>query len=87
MSHTLWAQLPFDMANLLNALAAFLALMGAWLCLATRWREQRSQTVGVLRDTRKQLATAQVNRFFYVFGAGCLISALALSQLSTQMMK
>ena len=82
MSHTFWSDLPFGASNLINAVAAFLALMGAWLWLATRWREQRSHTAGMVRSVRQHTATAQVNRFFYVFGAACLASALMLSQLS-----
>ncbi len=74
----------------LNLLALFFAVAGAWLLLATRYRQQASvgalifdgeRNAGALTDA----ATQRVNRFFYQFGCTCLASAVLLSWSSTQL--
>lgn len=81
-------------AGLVNALALFFALAGAWLCLATRLREQRGQarllTQGELETLSAESEggderTLRINRFFYRFGGACLAAALLLSWFSTRL--
>lgn len=87
MSHAFWTLYPMLAAKLLNSLALFFALAGAWLLLATRVRELQAKAktlVAVRSDRRSQLysATAEVNRVFYGFGAVCLMLAIATSTWS-----
>jgi hypothetical protein len=74
----------------LNLLALFFAVAGAWLLLATRYREQAwlgALPVGV--DGKAMVAALdqpreRLNRFFYQFATTCLSGALLLSWSSTQ---
>jgi hypothetical protein len=73
----------------LNLLALFFAVAGAWLLLATRYRQQAA--VGALAFNAENNAvsaadnaTQRLDRFFYQFGCLCLASALLLSWSSTQ---
>lgn len=83
---------PFALspALLLNALALFLALAGSWLLLATRLRERRAlaRLAGEGQLTEEEAlmdeATERVNRFFYRFAGGTLLTALLVSWTSTQ---
>ncbi|WP_019342117.1 hypothetical protein [Stutzerimonas stutzeri] len=76
-------------APLLNSLALLIALSGAWLLLATRWRRQLSNaaashagssTCAVERGA--VAATRRLDRFFYRFGFGSLGLACLLSWLT-----
>lgn len=74
----------------LNLLALFLAVAGAWLLLATRYRQQSLLGTLVVGGDGKAMVAAvdqpaqRLNRFFYRFAASCLASALLLSWSSTQ---
>lgn len=80
-----------SLAPVLNTMAMIIGIGGAWLLLATRWREllaantQRPSRVGGPADdaTRSQaaqrLATQRINRFFYGFGFASLALAWLLS--------
>lgn len=81
MAQTFLTQLPVGAAYAVNAVATFFAVVGAWLWLATRWREQRAPA-GMSYTPRYRMATVKLNRFFYQVGAVCLLAALGLSQLS-----
>ena len=80
-------------AQALNAVALFFALAGAFLWLATRWRERRlaarwlTETGAEAMNAEAVAAVSEpmqrINRFFYRFGAGCLALSLSLSWLST----
>lgn len=85
-----WSLYLAHPAGAVNTLALFFTLAGAWLCLATRVREQRGLArvfaqgaldEAPLLDERTQ----RINRFFYRFGAICLGSALMLSWFSTRL--
>ena len=88
----LWALCTAYPAQVVNGLALFLALLGGWLLLSTRWREQRaaarvlaSGDCGAL-DSEELASYAQVervNRFFYGFGGLSLGVGLLLSWFST----
>lgn len=87
--HALYALFSSQPGRWLNLLALFFALAGAWLWLATRYRQQVAGaalafdgelTAGAALDD----ATMRLNRFFYQFGCACLASALLLSWSSTQ---
>ena len=79
-----------SLALLLNSLALLIALGGAWLLLATRWRQQRLATDALsLAEARMPaieeagaLATQRIDRFFYCFGFGSLGLAWLLSSLT-----
>jgi len=89
----LWALFQAHPAALVNGLALFFGLAGAWLWLMTRLREQRgvaralAQTALDSLDTETEEPfderTLRINRFFYRFGALCLGGALCLSWIST----
>lgn len=87
----LWSLFLAHPAQLVNGLALFFAMAGAWLLLATRVREQR--VVAHLAAGSKLGAeapeldgpTLRLNRFFYRFGYLCLALALAVSWASTRL--
>ncbi|MFI8738530.1 hypothetical protein JWV26_05395 [Ectopseudomonas toyotomiensis] len=86
----LWSLFLVHPAGVVNSLALFFALAGAWLCLMTRVREQRGMArvlaQGELDESEAQdERTVRINRFFYRFGAVCLGAALLLSWLSTRL--
>ena len=90
----LWSTVLDSPARSLNGLALFFAVAGSWLLLATRIREQRLQLLGVSPWSRPlaclavpaaDAAMARINRFFYGFAGACLVAALLLSWLSTQL--
>lgn len=77
--------------RILNDLALFFALAGAWLLLATRRRE-RLALARLVAESEVQPQPldsfepmARVNRFFYRFGFACMALALAVSWYSTRM--
>ena len=89
----LWSLFIGQPAQVLNGLALFFALAGAWLLLATRLREQRAVArllVNGEADAMSEQAcvfdepTLRLNRFFYRFGYASLLLALAVSWSSTQ---
>ena len=86
----LWSLFLAHPAGAVNSLALFFAVAGGWLCLMTRLREQRGmarvlaqggQDESEVQDER----TVRINRFFYRFGAICLVTALLLSWFSTRL--
>jgi hypothetical protein len=87
--HALYALLSAQPGRWLNCLALFFAVAGAWLWLATRYRQQvavgplafnvENHAVSVADE-----ATQRLNRFFYQFGSMCMACALLLSWSSTQ---
>ena len=87
----LWSLFLAYPAQLLNGLALFFTLAGAWLLLATRVREQRVAarllTEGELGEAEyaEDEPTLRINRFFYAFGLATLVMALLLSWFSTQL--
>lgn len=86
----LWSLFLAHPAQALNGLALFFAAAGAWLLLATRFREQRvvAHLAGGKLDGDAVVLdepTLRLNRFFYRFGALCLATALALSWASTRL--
>ncbi|MCY1267911.1 hypothetical protein D9M68_629930 [compost metagenome] len=78
-----------DPGRILNDLALFFTLAGAWLLLATRRREQRATARLVAQNETQALPldepTLRMNRFFYRFGYACMMLALAVSWYSTQL--
>jgi hypothetical protein len=85
----LWLLIDGQRALWLNGLALFVALAGAWLLLATRLREQRAIARLLAGMAQQAYAldepTLRMNRFFYCFGCVCLVSALLLSWVCTQL--
>lgn len=90
----LWLLIEGQPGQWLNGLALFFVLTGAWLLLATRLREQRALARQLAGNQLNDLAdeayaldepTLRLNQFFYRFGYACLVSALLLSWLSTQL--
>lgn len=86
-----WSLLFNHPAQVLNSLALFFAVAGAWLLLATRFREQRA-VAGLVVGSQVELSdeasllsesTRRLNRFFYVFAGITLLAALLLSWFST----
>ncbi|WP_336512643.1 hypothetical protein [Stutzerimonas stutzeri] len=76
-----------SLCPLLNSMALLIALGGAWLLLATRWRQQlASQLTAARREAsgaRASLtATQRVDRFFYGFGFSSLAVAWLLSSFT-----
>jgi len=75
-------------APLLNAMALLIALAGAWLLLATRWRRQLAASVVPMNCRYPALAparaasTRRLDRFFYAFGFASLALAWLLSSLT-----
>lgn len=78
-----------SLALLLNSMALLIAISGAWLLLATRWRRQLAThslrlagaRVSAAEPLRAQ-ATQRVDRFFYCFGFCSLGLAWLLSSLT-----
>ncbi|MCQ4313086.1 hypothetical protein D7241_19385 [Stutzerimonas sp. VN223-3] len=78
-----------SLALLLNSMALLIAVGGAWLLLATRWRQQLAvnssclagHSVQAVEQTR-MLATQRIDRFFYCFGFSSLGLAWLLSSLT-----
>lgn len=90
----LWLLVDSQPGQWLNGLALFFAVTGAWLVLATRMREQRAMARLLAGNTVSEMAeqayaedapTQRLNQFFYRFGLACLVAALLLSWLSTQL--
>ena len=87
----LWSLFLAHPGQLLNGLALFFAMAGAWLLLATRMREQRAVARLLASNEMDELAyamdepTVRLNRFFYRFGYSCLVVALIVSWASTQL--
>lgn len=90
----LWSLFLAYPGQLLNGLALFFAMAGAWLLLVTRMREQRALARLLAGSEMEELAeqayvmdepTLRLNRFFYRFGYACLIVALTLSWASTRL--
>ena len=86
----LWSLFLAHPAGSVNSLALFFAVAGGWLCLMTRLREQRGMArvlaQGGLDESEVQdERTVRINRFFYRFGAICLVTALLLSWFSTRL--
>lgn len=92
--HALWWWVEAQPGLWLNSLALFVAVAGSWLLLATRWREKRALArVMVSAQVQPMEAedyvidtpTQRINQFFYRFAAVCLLSAIVLSWVSTQL--
>ncbi|WP_241729854.1 hypothetical protein [Pseudomonas sp. SST3] len=73
----------------LNSMALLIALGGAWLLLATRWRQQLASqsahpigTRGPVVELIGAAATQRIDRFFYGFGFSSLGLAWLLSSLT-----
>ncbi|ALN18002.1 hypothetical protein [Ectopseudomonas mendocina] len=86
----LWSLFLAHPDGAVNSLALFFAVAGGWLCLMTRLREQRGMArvlaQGGLDESEVQdERTVRINRFFYRFGAICLVTALLLSWFSTRL--
>lgn len=90
----LWSLFLAHPTMVVNGLALFFGLAGAWLWLMTRLREQRglarllarSELDGVSAEAEVfDGRTLRINRFFYRFGALCLGAALLLSWFSTRL--
>lgn len=85
----LWAFLQDQPALALNSLALFFAVSGAWLWLATQWREYRAARLQGLVEARGLVFKIdadieRLNRFFYLFGALALLLALLCTGVSTR---
>lgn len=87
VTHFDWVGLA-GLAPVLNSMAMLIAMGGAWLLLATRWRQllavsTQSPVVGTRPaiDYGRQRATQRINRFFYGFGFASLALAWLLSTL------
>lgn len=86
-----WNLFQAHPGRILNDLALFFALAGAWLLLATRRRERLAleRLVAESEVQPQPLSTfeplARLNRFFYRFGFACLTLALAVSWYSTRL--
>jgi hypothetical protein len=89
----LWSVFHAHPGQVLNALALFFALAGAWLLVATRLREQRVDARLLADGELDGVAdmgcamdepTQRINRFFYSFGLTTLVVALLISWGSTQ---
>lgn len=91
----LWSLFLAHPAIVVNGLAMFFGLAGAWLWLMTRLREQRGlarlmaqtgvDSMDAEADEVFDERTLRINRFFYRFGAVCLAAALLLSWFSTRL--
>lgn len=78
-------------AFVLNALALFYAVSGAWLVFATQYRSRRANFAvsaanhaGAVPAQELDPATLRINRLFYAVASVCLGLALILSLISTQ---
>ncbi len=77
-------------ALVLNGLALFYAVCGSWLWIATQVRSARANarlaTSPVSAgDMGLDNASVRVNRMFYAVGTVCLVLAVVLSLISTQL--
>lgn len=87
----LWNLVQAHPGRIVNDLALFFALAGAWLLLATRRRERlalarlasESEVQPIPLDSFQP--TLRLNRFFYRFGFACMALALAVSWYSTRL--
>lgn len=76
------------MAPLLNSMALLIAVCGAWLLLATRWRQRLAfdaARLAAIQSAGGQVsaaATQRIDRFFHGFGLGSLALACLLSWIS-----
>ncbi|TVP87990.1 MAG: hypothetical protein EA348_11870 [Pseudomonadaceae bacterium] len=77
-------------ALVINALALFYALSGAWLVFATQYRSRHTgfatsplSNAGTAPLPELDAATQRVNRMFYAVATACLGLALLLSLIST----
>lgn len=76
------------LAPLLNSMALLIAVGGAWLLLATRWRQRlalEAARLTAIQSAGGQLrvaATQRIDHFFYGFGLGSLALACLLSWFS-----
>lgn len=75
------------MAPLLNSMALLIAVCGAWLLLATRWRQRLAFEAArlAIQSPGGQVsatATQRIDRFFHGFGLGSLALACLLSWFS-----
>ncbi len=77
-------------ALVINALALFYALSGAWLIFATQYRSRRTifavspaSNVGTPPMPETDAATQRINRMFYAVATACLGLAMLLSLIST----
>ena len=87
--HALYALFSAQPGRWLNCLAFFFAVAGAWLWLATRYRQQAAVSTLAFNAQSNAVsladeATQRLNRFFYQFGCLCMACALLLSWSSTQ---
>ena len=87
----LWNLFQAHPGRVVNDLALFFALAGAWLLLATRRRE-RLALARLVAESEVQPQPLdsfepmlRLNRFFYRFGFACMTLALAVSWYSTQL--
>ncbi|WAJ38506.1 hypothetical protein OU800_04520 [Pseudomonas sp. GOM7] len=86
-----WALLLAYPAMAINGLALFFAVAGGWLWVMTRLREQRGLARMLTEGEGQEMVdgfdarTLRINRFFYQFGALCLLGALLLSWYSTRL--
>lgn len=78
-----------SVASLVNSMALVIALGGAWLLVATRWRRQLASAKASLAGGRQSAmaqagaaATQRLDRFFYGFGFSSLGLACLLSSLT-----
>ncbi len=81
-----------SLATLLNSMALLIALGGAWLLLATRWRRQLAANPAPLAGSSasavEQVSATgnrRIDRFFYGFGFSSLGLAWLLSSLTRLM--
>ncbi|CDF85997.1 hypothetical protein ACA097_18090 [Pseudomonas sp. QL9] len=88
----LWNLLQAHPGRVVNDLALFFCLAGAWLLFATRRRERHAVSRLVTEGEAETSApaeldpaTARINRFFYHFGFACLAGAVVLSSYSTHL--
>lgn len=76
------------LAPLLNSMALLIAMCGAWLLLATRWRQRLALDAARLTAIQSAerragvAATQRIDRFFHGFGLGSLALACLLSWFS-----
>lgn len=78
-----------SLGSLLNGMALLIALCGAWLLLATRYRQQIANREAQLANSRVSAsahadtgATRRIDRFFNVLGLSSLALAWLLSSLT-----
>lgn len=89
----LWSLYQAHPHQAVNSLALFFAVIGSWLLMATRLREQRASARLVVESDLEELEqdapvderSQKINRFFYTFGSFTLAVALGVSWASTQL--